>query len=238
MRLTYILLDLLDQQSKRKQELFDTLICLEQQKENEQEDFWLLQYQKLLDSQPCELSFKSSSIDPMLGYKFLVNGVVHCIPFLSKLWLSNKCNIADITDKDLCNAGIKSKNDRQKIIKSISEFEIENRSKECVPPSDLEHHTRKPSAPRDEHKMNVDEPSTDLASECVICMEDTVRFISNVFIHLIDRITFFVSIFFVQCKAIFLPCGHLCCCLNCQNIIDVCPMCRAIIERRIKIIQS
>lgn len=170
MRLTYILLDLLDQQSKRKQELFDTLICLEQQKENEQQDFWLLQYQKLLDSQPCELTFKSSKIDPMLGYQFLVNGVVHCIPFLSKLWQSNKCNITNITDEDLSDAGIKCPIDREKIIKSISDFE-----KECVPSSDLDHHTCKPSAPREENKTNVDEPSTDWASNCVICMEDMVR---------------------------------------------------------------
>lgn len=175
MRLTYILLDLLDQQSKRQQELFDTLICLEQQKEKEQQDFWLLQYQKLLDSQPCELSFKSSSIDPMLGYNFLVNGVVHCIPFLSKLWQSNKCNIADITDKVLSDAGIKSAIDRQKIIKSISDFEKEGKSEECAPPSNLDNHTCEPSAARQEHKTNVDEPSTDLASECVICMENTVR---------------------------------------------------------------
>lgn len=174
-RLTYILLDLLDQQTKRKKELFDTLICLEQQKEKEQQDFWLLQYQKLLDSQPCELSFKSSTIDPLLGYNFLVNGVVHCIPFLSKLWQSNKCNIADITHKDLSDAGIKCPIDRQKIIKSISDFKREKQTKECVPPPDLDHHTHQPSASFEEHKINVDEPSTDLASECVICMEDTVR---------------------------------------------------------------
>lgn len=174
-RLTYILLDLLDQQSKRKQELFDTLICLEQQKENEQQDFWLLQYQKLLDLQPCEISFKSSSIDPMLGYNFLINGVVHCIPFLSKLWQSNKCHIANITDKDLTEAGIKCQWDRQQILKSISDFEGENKSEEGVPLLDLDHHTREPTAPGVEHKMNVDEPLTDLVSECVICMEDMVR---------------------------------------------------------------
>lgn len=37
----------------------------------------------------------------MLGYNFLVNGVVHCIPFLSKLWQSNKADIMDITDDHL-----------------------------------------------------------------------------------------------------------------------------------------
>lgn len=177
-KLTFILLDLLEQQSKRKQELFDTLICLEMQKEHEQQDFWLLQYQKLLDSQPCELSFKSSSIDPMLGYNFLINGVVHCIPFLSKLWQSDKCNIVDITDDDLNEAGIKNANDREKILKSINDFLQQEKSRNLVSLQDSKVILDEPTAPIEQIVTEItDEPNSDLSSECVVCMEETVIYL-------------------------------------------------------------
>lgn len=168
----------MEQQSKRKNELLETLVCLESQRENEQRDFWLLQYQKLLDAQPGDLSFKSSSIDPMLGYNFLMNGVVHCIPFLSRLWQSNNCQIMDITDNDLIEAGIKNATDRAKILQSIQEFlKLEQtQTKEAIPSStktatpDTE-----PSAPHTEQSAsNTPETASDMESECVICMEESV----------------------------------------------------------------
>lgn len=230
----------MDQQVQRKQELFDTLICLESQKENEQQDFWLLQYQKLLDSQPCELSFKSSSINPLLGYNFLVHGVVHCIPFLSKLWQSHNCTIDDINDDDLIEAGIKTSTDREQILKSIKEFikqtQTETQAKSVESCDEQRAIASEPSAPSTQDpSTNIDEVKSDLSSECVICMEQTVRH------HLKYKIQWQLITFFFygfQCKIIFLPCGHLCCCYNCQNTIEDCPMCRAKIERRIKVIQA
>lgn len=176
--LTYVLLDLLEQQSKRKKELFDTLLCLEMQRENETQDFWLLQYQKLLDSQPGDLSFRSTSIDPMLGYNFLVNGVVHCIPFLSKLWQSENFSICDITDDDLLEAGIKKAADREKILQSIRDFiKLDQpQAKEAIPDE--------PTAPEPQSTSSVEETTTELDSECVICMEEPVScFIMHSFLR-------------------------------------------------------
>lgn len=206
-------MELLEQQKQRKQELFDTLQQMEAQKETEQQDFWLLQYQKLLDSSPAELSFKASSIDPLLGYHFLVNGVVHCIPFLSKLWQSNVLDIADLTDADFIEAGIKSASDREKILLSIREFiEQQNKPKKLVEvPVEMAEEAR-PIATAPEITPSQ---SVDLVSECVICMDHSS-------------------------KIIFLPCGHLCCCFECGSVesIELCPMCRATIERRIKVISA
>lgn len=183
-KLTYILLDLLDQQAARKKELCDTLVCLELQKEREQQDFWLLQYQKLLDAQPTELSLKSSTIDPLLGYYFLINEVVHCIPFLSKLWQSTVCNIEDITDDDLIAAGIKRQTDRMKILKSIKDFVYQQQQQQQqlqanskISPQ-LEHNdqiaARQPSAQCEPETTSLTDTCNDLASECVICMEELV----------------------------------------------------------------
>lgn len=272
--MTYILLDLLDQQAQRKKELFDTLVCLELQKEGEQQDFWLLQYQKLLDAQPSELSLKSSTIDPMLGYNFLINDVVHCIPFLSKLWQSNAYNIEDITDDNLMTAGIQKQSDRSKIIKSIEDFVRQQQQQRNIESElatqckqDERSAATKPTAPSEQLASDAGETCNDLSSECVICMEETVSLLTPIFTyiatlvcvplramtHRINTISSYVydsarrfcfCFFFhypgehLQCVVILLPCGHLCCCVNCQNSIDLCPLCRAQIERRIKIIQA
>lgn len=166
-QLTFVLMDLLEQQAKRKSELLDTLLCLESQRENEIQDFWLLQYQKLLDSQPGEQSFRATSIDPLLGYNFLVNGVVHCIPFLSRLWQNDKCNIDEITDDDLIEAGIKSQSDREKILQSIRDFlkTEQSQTKEAI--------SNEPAAPQ-QTVASAEEAATEIESECVICMEESV----------------------------------------------------------------
>lgn len=266
--MTYILLDLLEQQAQRKKELVDTLVCLELQKEGEQQDFWLLQYQKLLDAQPSELSLKSSTIDPMLGYNFLINDVVHCIPFLSKLWQSHAYNIEDITDDNLIAAGIQKPADRSKIIKSIADFvrqQQQQRHTESELATQYKHGERsaasKPTAPREQAASDAAETCNDLSSECVICMEETVSVLAPIFTYIAwlracrvtqhiytissfiyDSVRFFLFFLLsrdhLQCMVILLPCGHLCCCVNCQNSIDLCPLCRAQIERRIKIIQA
>lgn len=180
----------MEQQSARKRELLDTLGRLESQRENEQRDFWLLQYQKLLDAQPGEQSFRSTSIDPMLGYNFLLNGVVHCIPFLSRLWQSDKCNNMDITDNDLIEAGIKNATDREKILQSIKDFlKLEKQSsqgKEAIPTAqDLEQAQKRtdtpPNAPQhtepqtnNSNEMQTETATSEMDSECVICMEESV----------------------------------------------------------------
>jgi len=34
--------------------------------------------------------------------------------------------------------------------------------------------------------------------------------------------------------SVFLPCGHFCCCTNCEDMIQKCPMCRAPIQGKMK----
>lgn len=222
MNLTYILMDLLKQQDQRKQQLLDTLKMIEQQKEGEHTDFWLMQYQKLLDNRPSEITSDTASVDPILGYQFLENGVVHCLPFLSKIWQNPDKELASVSDQDLVEAGVQSLTDRTAILTSISNYyDYLNRRIE-YPEADLSPATSTPTAPpMDENQEPVpssppEESSTTNGavqfSECVVCLEETVQ-------------------------VIFLPCGHMCCCVECHVSIRDCPMCRGYIERKIKVIQ-
>ncbi|XP_058120111.1 E3 ubiquitin-protein ligase LRSAM1-like isoform X2 [Anopheles coustani] len=236
--LTYVLTDLLKQQDQRKQQLLDTLKIIEKQKESEQTDFWLLQYQKLLDRQPTELSNDTASIDPVLGYQFLVNGVVHCLPFLSKIWQNKDKELCTVSDQDLVDAGVQSSTDRRGILLSIANYYDYLNCKidypECeesvvgTPMATAPSTTNTPDDPVSANTpqspsivggRSAEEPISPMGgggvtqfAECVICMEQTVQ-------------------------VIFLPCGHMCCCSGCHVEIHDCPMCRAYIERKIKVIQ-
>lgn len=56
--LTLVLLDLMEQQDKRKNQLRETLLDMENQKT--EDDFWLMQYQKLMDSRAVMQSMQAS----------------------------------------------------------------------------------------------------------------------------------------------------------------------------------
>lgn len=203
--LTFILLDLLEQQEKRKKQLFETLRYMEDQKQSESENFWLLQYQRLIDSQPAKFVKQNSSIDPLLGYNFLVNGVVHCLPFLSNLWLDEHKDLQKISESDLREAGVKNEKDRFGILKSIECFLRDDDTDDSVTEEAIEA-SEQPGTSSDKAIAQSS------MAECVVCMENDVN-------------------------VIFLPCGHLCCCNNCQTSLNECPMCRSNIERRIRVIQ-
>ncbi|XP_070501652.1 E3 ubiquitin-protein ligase LRSAM1-like [Chironomus tepperi] len=224
--LTMILLDLMDQQEKRKNQLLQTLSDMENQKT--ENDFWLLQYQKLIDRNGV-MQNAQASIDPNLGYNFLLNGVIHVVPFLLKIWNNKNFALEKVTNEDLQNAGIKNPKDREGVLKAIQDFLANNKNNNaksidddddipcCSKTTSNDVNPQMPTAPTQEPKSPTSSASsshdaTTNAAECVICMDAVTR-------------------------VIFLPCGHLCCCISCSSDLTSCPMCRGTIERKIKVIQ-
>lgn len=217
MNLTAVLVDLLDQQEKRRLQLFETLRYIEEQNEENKNDFWLMQYQKLIDSHPTGITAHVNGIDPLLGYNFLVNGVVHCLPFLSKFWQkSNNVQLELLSENDLIEAGIKNETDRKNIIKSIEEYlHQEAKLAPITQTTSLPSGSLSIPAPTQSSINQIDSNDniTVIQNECVVCMER-------------------------ESDMVFLPCGHLCCCNNCQMPLIECPICRGKLERRVKVIKS
>lgn len=203
---------------------------MEAQREN-RPDFWLLQYQKLMDQQPAELSLQTAAIDPLLGFQFLSHGVVHCLPFLSKIWQDSQTELQHISNEQLQAAGVQNDADRYNILRSIEVYFQSIRGEEALA-EDEEVPEAEATAPSDEMEQQPLLTGQILNSECVICMDAEVGF-DSCYKELETK----VLPFSLQVKVLFFPCGHLCCCVNCQTTLEECPMCRGIIERRIKIIQ-
>lgn len=131
-----------------------------------------MQYQKLIDSRPIDLSTSANSIDPALGYNFLVNGVVHCLPFLSKIWHNKGKDLSSVADEDLRSAGILKAADRSNILLSIREF-IDN-DRPVIPSAPTKH--SQSVSDDDEQSKTTKIETGELLAECVICMENSVSF--------------------------------------------------------------
>lgn len=78
------MVDLLNQQEDRRKQLLSTLQDMEQISKS-QEDYWLVQYQKLLNKRPEFICDIQKNIDPRFAQELLLAGVIHCLPFLADL---------------------------------------------------------------------------------------------------------------------------------------------------------
>lgn len=178
--LTNILVELLDQQDQRKKQLLFTLQMMEEEQKEHDKDFWLLQYQHLMDAQPTDVLNQTVEIDAQLGYQFLINNVVHLMPFLSKILKER--NLNEITNEDLENVGIKSETNRLNILMSIENYVTEKKGlKSLLPPND----EPESSAAMNELVPTMDECTSSAtavpSAECVVCMDAEV----NINIHFI-----------------------------------------------------
>lgn len=191
--LTFVLLDLMEQQDKRKRQLRETLLDMENQKTAD--DFWLMQYQKLIDSR-SPMQTMQATLDPVLGYNFLLNGVIHVVPFLLKIWQKKDFQLEKVSDEDLKNAGIKNPKDREGILRAISDFLSTNNNdvkSECAKNiDDTPGPSSTPTAPQEDSPKSPTSSASSRehpadavnAIECVVCMD-------------------------AQTRVIFLPCGEL-----------------------------
>lgn len=161
--LSGLLVELMGQQEERRKQLLQTLNEMERRRSSDQEsqtNFWLMQYQRLLESRPLSLVDVERNLDPALGHHLVMAGVVHYLPFLTE-WVHDTEHLDKLTDYDLIQAGIKSSEDRAAIRKAIMEYlreKTSNTSDEV--PEDV------PSAPSlseiDKHNM---------VAECVVCLD-------------------------------------------------------------------
>ncbi|XP_018045413.1 PREDICTED: E3 ubiquitin-protein ligase LRSAM1-like isoform X4 [Atta colombica] len=116
--------------------------------------------------------------------------------------------LPDISNEQLKNIGINSENDRAAIMLAVENYLSE------VKLSDSRSSVTA-SAPLEEASTSDQDDSIQNVNiiECVICFD-------------------------LQCEVIFLPCGHFCCCSICAEKISAeCPMCRSLIERKVRVVQ-
>ncbi|CAL7936086.1 unnamed protein product [Xylocopa violacea] len=204
--LSAILVNLLEQQKNRRDQLLETIKNIEQRFTNSRRrsQFWLIQYQSLMEARPQGLL---EMLEPTLVRHVAIAGALHCLPFLASL----PSLLPDLNDEQLKTMGIHCENDRTAIKLAVENYLAELKLNE----------TRisiTPSAPPEEactssNYQEYNNTQSINTAECVICLD-------------------------LQCEVIFLPCGHLCCCSGCANMVSSgCPMCRSAIDKKIHIVK-
>ncbi|XP_063910580.1 E3 ubiquitin-protein ligase LRSAM1-like isoform X2 [Zophobas morio] len=168
MHLSCLLIDLLEQQKDRRTQLLSTLQNLEEFNDNS-DDFWLKQYQRLLDKLPTGLSEAQKNIDPVLAQALLMNGVISCLPFLANM-TQCQCDLDKITDDDLKEAGISNRSDRIHTLDAFQMYKKELVSRSPVTPT-------APVLPVEEASAPPLETVSNMTTECVICMDKSCEVI-------------------------------------------------------------
>merc|ERR1719154_210724 len=206
--LAKLLLDLMEKKQQRADDLQKMMGEMETGKEKEQENYWLIQYQKLLDSKPKGLENAENNLDVKVKGLLTSCGGDEYLPLFAKKQISLK-ELQFMEVKDLKELGVSSEYIRKKLLAAMDEYQTKGDSSSSTSPSAPLPETddlapSAPTAPTLPSSQSV--PSAPLISafhsnECVICMER-------------------------KCDIIFLPCGHLCSCSQCPQDLPLCPLCR------------
>lgn len=184
---------------------------MEHKREADVEDYWLIQYQRLLEKKPNSLLEKQCD-GPLL--EVLAEAEAQdCASHFARHRITWEM-LKTMTDEELKEIGIHQLGVRKAILRVVQErlqFEVKAKEKEQeienpeLPVPQSEPHRPTAPPPVVEHH--------DMTTECVICL---------------DR----------KSDVVLLNCGHVCCCFTCSSALTACPMCRKPVVQRVRIFIS
>nr|XP_016854214.1 PREDICTED: E3 ubiquitin-protein ligase LRSAM1 [Anolis carolinensis] len=212
--LTYLLQQLLKEKKQREEELLEILKELESKSETKQENYWLIQYQRLLDQKPLSLRLQEEGLEQQLVKMLTELSADQYLPIFAHHRISLKM-LSAMVPADLAKIGIAETGLQLSIIRRAKEIQaVAETIPELLKPTE----EATPSAPASrEVTPSAEAPSApppeEQHCECVVCMEQ-------------------------QAQVIFLNCGHVCCCQICSDALSTCPLCRQDIVHRIRIFHS
>uniref|UniRef100_A0A2R9C9T3 E3 ubiquitin-protein ligase LRSAM1 n=1 Tax=Pan paniscus TaxID=9597 RepID=A0A2R9C9T3_PANPA len=211
--LSSLLQQLLKEKQQREEELREILTELEAKSETRQENYWLIQYQRLLNQKPLSLKLQEEGMERQLVALLEELSAEHYLPIFAHHRLSLDL-LSQMSPGDLAKVGVSEAGLQHEILRRVQELldaariqpELKPPMGEVTPTAPQEPpESVRPSAPPAELEVQ--------ASECVVCLER-------------------------EAQMIFLNCGHVCCCQQCCQPLRTCPLCRQDIAQRLRIYHS
>ncbi|XP_031433389.1 E3 ubiquitin-protein ligase LRSAM1 isoform X2 [Clupea harengus] len=210
---------LLKQKDQREQELRQLLVELERKSESNLQNYWMIQYQRLLDSKPLSLAMQEAGVEHELVSLLSKLSAEHYLPILAHHRITAEA-LRHMTAKDLSKIGVNEVG-IQRALLNWAKTHIAKPTKVALPAEPRANEEEEvagpsqPSAPSPEATPPMTPsapgpPESPSCSECVVCMER-------------------------GSQVIFLPCGHVCCCYQCNESLQTCPLCRAAIDQRLRL---
>ncbi|KAA0717137.1 E3 ubiquitin-protein ligase LRSAM1 [Triplophysa tibetana] len=218
--LTDLLQQLFKQKDQREEDLRQVLTEMEQKSESNQQNYWMIQYQRLLDAKPLFLRMQEMAVDRELGNLLCKLFAQHYLPIIAHHRITAEA-LRHMTTKDLSKLGINEVG----VQKALLHWAKERTFSDPLPKTAREETGLSASNPQLQQQLTPpltpNTPNTPLSptapssdgpssSECVVCMEH-------------------------ESQMIFLPCGHVCCCQICSDVLQSCPLCRSSVSQRIRL---
>ncbi|XP_021269371.1 E3 ubiquitin-protein ligase LRSAM1 isoform X5 [Numida meleagris] len=217
--LGYLLQQLLKEKKQREEELQQILLEMEAKSETKQENYWLIQYQRLLNQKPLSLKLQEEGLEKQLVNLLTELSAEQYVPVFAHHRISLEV-LSTMTASDLEKMGIAEAGLQRAILRRAQEIlAVAKTIPELLRTVDTEVSAAvEPSAPEEEAPSSVVPTAPPLQwdekkSECVVCMEQ-------------------------EAQMIFLPCGHVCCCQTCCKRLQTCPLCRKDITQHVRIFYS
>uniref|UniRef100_A0A8C2BTD2 Leucine rich repeat and sterile alpha motif containing 1 n=1 Tax=Cyprinus carpio TaxID=7962 RepID=A0A8C2BTD2_CYPCA len=98
--LTDLLQQLLKQKDQREEELRMVLVEMDQKSESNQQNYWMIQYQRLLDAKPLSLRMQEAAVDGDLGNLLCKLSAQHYLPVIAHHRITAEA-LRHMTTKDL-----------------------------------------------------------------------------------------------------------------------------------------
>ncbi|KAI4875774.1 hypothetical protein NFI96_024286 [Prochilodus magdalenae] len=221
--LTDMLQQLLKQKDQREIELKQILVELELKSDSAQQNYWMIQYQRLLDAKPLSLRMQEAGVDKDLVSLLCKLSAQHYLPIIAHHRITAEA-LRHMTTRDLSKLGINEVGVQKALLNwareqpnSPKKLREEPEAGPALPNGPLQQQLTPPLTPST--PLTPQTPLTPSApspvdgpgsSECVVCME-------------------------AGSQVVFLPCGHVCCCQVCSDALHSCPLCRSTISQRIRL---
>ncbi|NXE67365.1 LRSM1 ligase, partial [Calcarius ornatus] len=214
-----LLQQLLKEKKQREEELQQILLEMEAKSETKQENYWLIQYQRLLNQKPLSLKLQEKGLEQQLVTLLLELSAEQYVPIFAHHRISLE-TLGTMSASDLEKLGVTEAGLQRAILRQAREILAVAttipelwRAEDSEAPAGPE-----PSAPLEEPPGPAALTTPPLQgderkSECVVCMEQ-------------------------EPQMIFLPCGHVCCCQGCCERLPSCPLCRQDIAQCVRIFHS
>uniref|UniRef100_A0A7N5ZR44 RING-type domain-containing protein n=1 Tax=Anabas testudineus TaxID=64144 RepID=A0A7N5ZR44_ANATE len=230
--LSDLLQHLMKQRDQREQELRQVLVELEHKSESNQQNYWMIQYQRLLDAKPLSLRMQEAGVEKELVNLLCKMSAQHYLPIMAHHRVTTEA-LRHMTSSDLKKLGITEIGIQRALLNWAQDHQPEGK----LNTSNDEVRETIPTAPSPtsppflSNIATIQIPSPPLtpgtpvtpsapspvegpgSSECVVCME-------------------------TGSQVIFLPCGHVCSCQVCSNALQNCPLCRSTISQRVHLYYS
>ncbi|KAM7094020.1 E3 ubiquitin-protein ligase LRSAM1 isoform 2-T2 [Molossus nigricans] len=216
--LSNLLQQLLKEKAQREEELRTILTELEAKSETKQENYWLIQYQRLLNQKPLSLKLQEEGMEQQLAALLVELSAEHYLPIFAHHRISLDM-LSRMSPGDLAKVGVSEAGLQHEILRRVRELlDAARMQPELLKPPRREVlGALEPSAPEEcPDPVRPSAPPGELevqTSECVVCLER-------------------------EAQMIFLNCGHVCCCPQCCQPLRTCPLCRQEITQRLRIYRS